>query len=173
MSEETEKQLGFVLRMFGTRRIQSELKMTLANYTDYATKLMMKVLPQPDPAPLDLRLIILAMGTALEIQMAKDPKIDGKRLGVCTVMKLIGINKQDVERYESLHCYYTAERHWNEVKHKERQSILSGKRGKEITAMFYESVRKILVAYYPNLLPIDFQKEGVRLDWEDRSQACP
>ena len=82
MSEETEKQLGFVLRMFGTRRIQSELKMTLANYTDYATKLMMKVLPQPDPAPLDLRLIILAMGTALEIQMAKDPKIDGKRLGV-------------------------------------------------------------------------------------------
>lgn len=173
MSEDTEKQLGFVLRRFGTRRNPAELRMTLANYIEYAAKLMKKVLPQPFPLALDLRMIILSMGAALEIRMAKDPIIDGKRMGVCKVMKLIGVSREKVDRYESLHCYYEAARHWNDKKHEIRRLVIAGKRGKEVTAMFYESVRNILVDYYPELHPLDFHGAGIRLDWDDTSLACP
>jgi hypothetical protein len=173
MNDETDRLFGFVLRRFGIPRTTSELAMTVTSYTKYASKLMRKILPQSYPLPLDLRFIILAMGTALEIQMAKDPKIEGKRMGVCKVMRLIGIKKEHIDRYESLHCYYDATKHWDKAEHATRKSMIAGKRGKEIAAMFYESVRKILVDYYPNLRPIDFLTEGIRLDWEDKSLACP
>jgi len=104
--------------------------------------------------------------------MAKDPKIEGRRMGVCKVMQLIGIKKENIERYESLDCYYAATRHWNEAKHANRKSMIAGNRGKEIAAMYYESVRRILVDYYPDLQPIDFRAGGIRLDWGDKSLVC-
>jgi len=142
------------------------------DYLYYARSTVQRVLEAWIPLTLEVRFAVFALGAALEIQMAKHPKVNNPREGIFTLMKKAGVPEESVSKYKRVHCFYLSTKHWNSATHSRSKTILAGPAGKGILARFYDCVAEILHNDYPFLVEIQLFNCGTVVDWNDCSLDC-